>query len=149
MRSPDSKSNWKPIGSLKGNGTTAQTNNYSFLDKNPLNGANYYRIKQYDLDGQSNESETRLLTIQLSKARLNVFPNPSKGVINFTLNDFKGSNFTVLLSDMNGNVLHSEIMTASENNVYKLNQKNTLVPGSYILKVKGDGIEKNVIVVVQ
>lgn len=36
---------------VEGAGTTAETQNYSFIDESPLDGINYYRLKQVDYDG--------------------------------------------------------------------------------------------------
>ena len=85
----------------------------------------------------------------LKSNEVSVFPNPSKGAINFTLNDFKAGNITVIFSDMNGKLIHREVIAATLNNSYRLNLKNTPAPGMYMLQVKGDGFEKSIQVVVQ
>lgn len=45
------KDKWKKIGFVVGSGTTTETNEYSFTDKNASNGIVNYRIKQHDFDG--------------------------------------------------------------------------------------------------
>jgi len=47
--------NFTQIGEKTGNGSTQQMSNYSFIDKLPLAGVNYYKLKQVDLDGKSEE----------------------------------------------------------------------------------------------
>ncbi len=42
---------WERIGFVEGKGTTTETNSYSFIDKNILDGKLYYRLKQIDYDG--------------------------------------------------------------------------------------------------
>jgi hypothetical protein len=42
---------WKKIGSVMGNGTTATPHNYSFVDDHIAVGAYSYRLKQIDFDG--------------------------------------------------------------------------------------------------
>ncbi len=44
-------STWVNLGFVEGKGTSTQTNNYSFADKNVANGKYYYRIIQTDFDG--------------------------------------------------------------------------------------------------
>ena len=44
-RSPDANT-WEKIGQLSGRGNSLETNNYQFTDTRPLNGINYYRLKQ-------------------------------------------------------------------------------------------------------
>ena len=54
---------WQAIGFVKGNGTTAQANNYSFTDKNVSAQTTYsYRLKQVDFDGSSTYSKTVQVT---------------------------------------------------------------------------------------
>jgi hypothetical protein len=43
--------NWHTIGFVNGFGTTTENKNYTFTDRNPLNGISYYRLKQVDFDG--------------------------------------------------------------------------------------------------
>ena len=61
------------IGTVNGNGTTSDQQRYAFTHSNPVNGINYYRLKQQDFDGAFEYSETRV--IQIEKAReIRVFP---------------------------------------------------------------------------
>ena len=149
LRSADGRTNWKVIGTVKGNGTTSKSSNYSFTDINPLNGNNYYRLKQYDFDGKFNESDIKYLSRQLSKALMNVFPNPTKGMIQFTLTDYTGGNITAQLSDMTGKLIHRTIIQPNTNNSYKLNLSNNLKPGIYIFKIIGDGVDNSMQVQIQ
>jgi hypothetical protein len=44
-------SGWVNIGFVEGMGNSQQLVNYYFEDKSPVHGVNYYRLTQYDLDG--------------------------------------------------------------------------------------------------
>ncbi|HEY2728037.1 MAG TPA: T9SS type A sorting domain-containing protein, partial [Parafilimonas sp.] len=125
-----------------------QAHTYTAYDNSPLNGKNFYRIKQYDADGKWNESETKVISMQVLKTLLTVFPNPAKENINFTLSNYKG-NVTATLSDVKGRVIHTEIITVNESNTYKLNLKNMPAPGIYILQLKGDNLSANSNVIIQ
>ena len=48
---------WDKIGFVEGNGTSTETKNYSFADKNLLSGKYSYRLKQIDFDGSFEYSE--------------------------------------------------------------------------------------------
>jgi hypothetical protein len=50
QKSNDKKS-WKVAGFVEGNGSSTNMNQYSYIDSNPANGRNYYRIKQLDYNG--------------------------------------------------------------------------------------------------
>ncbi len=45
------------LGEVPGKGTTNMVSEYRFEDAHPLVGGNYYRLVQYDLDGQFSESK--------------------------------------------------------------------------------------------
>jgi hypothetical protein len=47
---------WTDLGSLNAVGESKQTTSYSYQDKNPLPGMNYYRIKSVDIDGKTDYS---------------------------------------------------------------------------------------------
>jgi hypothetical protein len=58
---------WADLASLDAAGENTQTNSYSYQDKNPLPGMNYYRIKSVDVDGKADYSSiktNRFLTDQ-------------------------------------------------------------------------------------
>jgi hypothetical protein len=57
---------WKSIATIKGNGTTTNEHSYSAFDNSPGSGINYYRIKQYDLNGKTFISDVRSLKILLT-----------------------------------------------------------------------------------
>lgn len=43
---------WENIGFVSGHGTTTETHNYSFVDRNLEAGVTQYRLQQIDLDGK-------------------------------------------------------------------------------------------------
>lgn len=51
LRSPDCQS-FSKIGQVPGSSNSSATKNYSFIDRAPEAGTNYYQLKQVDFDGQ-------------------------------------------------------------------------------------------------
>lgn len=79
-RSNDLKT-YNRIGKVPGNGTTSVQHTYTFTDINAPAGISYYRIKQFDFNGDfeytyiiSVERRTNILTAK-------IFPNPSNDLI--------------------------------------------------------------------
>jgi hypothetical protein len=65
------------IGYVKGNGTTQNLNSYSFIDETPLNGVNYYRLKQIDFNGTFEYSP--VVAEQHTPALIiSAYPNPAR-----------------------------------------------------------------------
>jgi hypothetical protein len=77
QRSTD-KISWSKIGFVPGNGNSNAPNAYTFIDKNPIGGTVYYRLKQEDNDGRFEYSKIIELnyTIPLEVSLLQNYPNP-------------------------------------------------------------------------
>ena len=77
--------NWGKIGFVNGNGTTTETQSYSYMDENLASGKYLYRLKQIDFDGTfeySNEIEAEVSVpekFELSQNHPNPF-NPSTSI---------------------------------------------------------------------
>jgi len=57
------------------------TGTYTFTDKSPLPGNNFYRLKMVDKSGHSSSTDTRLLKFE-EKANITIFPNPTVEKLN-------------------------------------------------------------------
>jgi hypothetical protein len=76
-RSTDAAS-FTTIGQVKGNGTTNLTSLYSFTDRQPQPGNNYYRLKQIDIDGRAEYSEVRVVKFNpATDVLVSIYPNPA------------------------------------------------------------------------
>ncbi|WP_207435179.1 T9SS type A sorting domain-containing protein [Sabulibacter ruber] len=78
-RSQDGKT-FEAIGEVKGAGNSNVLLKYSFIDKAPKHGINYYRLTQYDYDGTSETSKMVYLSVRVVpavKANLTAYPNPT------------------------------------------------------------------------
>ncbi|OAQ41814.1 hypothetical protein A5893_01470 [Pedobacter psychrophilus] len=72
------------IGELKGNGTSQKLNTYSFKDFSPINGVNYYRLKQVDFNGAIEYSDIKFVSFDIKETTFSVYPNPVSDFINFS-----------------------------------------------------------------
>ncbi len=70
---------WQDIGTIPATGSL-NTNTYQFTDNSPAPGANDYRIRQRDMDGNSTFSLTVAVGFStLSPAAVTIYPNPVSG----------------------------------------------------------------------
>ncbi|MCF6271504.1 MAG: T9SS type A sorting domain-containing protein [Melioribacteraceae bacterium] len=69
---------WEMLGFVEGHGNSNSPKDYSFVDANPLNGTNQYRLKQIDTDGSFEYSEILEVELDLpTKFELSQnYPNP-------------------------------------------------------------------------
>ncbi len=69
---------WQKLGFIQGQGTSQESQLYSFTDQNPTSGYNYYRLKQIDNDGAYEYSPIRTVLLQSEvKDKITVYPNPA------------------------------------------------------------------------
>ncbi len=85
---------------------------YTFVDKKPLNGVNYYRLIQVDRNGKTTELGEKVLNFDLSKTNVTVYPNP---VVNKANIVFQPGKYTVLsVSSTEGKMLQKRTLTAAQ-----------------------------------
>lgn len=69
-------SSWTEIGMVDGHGTTPDPQNYYLEDLYPHTGMNYYRLKQFDFNGEYLYSEIRQVTLT-DAFQISLYPNPA------------------------------------------------------------------------
>ena len=65
---------WAEIGRLTGQGNTTRETIYTYVDKNPASGKNYYRLRQQDTDGSFRYSQIR--NVSFGDDVGSISPNP-------------------------------------------------------------------------
>ena len=104
-------------------------NEYSYTDASPVNGINYYRIKQNDRDGRYSYSETRVVCMNKQPGSFEVVSNP---VLNKTLqlqiNTTTGQNVSLFNSD--GKLIWKKELSPGMHAI----GISTLAAGMYILR---------------
>jgi hypothetical protein len=137
------------IATVEGSGTSSIAHTYTTYDNSPYNGVNYYRIKQYDIDGKFAVSSIRSINM-LVQATGKVYPNPSHGDVNFTLQNNQSGSITAILTDLSGKIVHQEIIqTNTAASSYKLNLKTKLATGMYVLQLKGESVSESIKIAIQ
>jgi uncharacterized delta-60 repeat protein len=130
-RSNNGNSNFKEIGRVNSKGTSTQLQQYSFEDFSPLNGGNYYRLKQVDKDGHTIYTKTVL--VDFSKIiSIKLYPNPLKDIL--TIDGLTGNKTTVSIIDINGRTL---AFISTTDVTYTWNIKS-LPAGTYYLRTEAD-----------
>lgn len=94
----------------KGNQVAVQT--YQSVDEHPLNGKNYYRLKQTDKDGHFSYSPIVPVTLAQS-IEVNVYPNPVTQYLSLSVKQDSTSTLTYRLADVNGKMIRQEKIISS------------------------------------
>ncbi|MES2764414.1 MAG: FlgD immunoglobulin-like domain containing protein [Bacteroidota bacterium] len=150
---------WTKAGFVKGQGNSSKKVNYSFEDSKVATGNTYeYRLRQVDLDGSEEFSNTVELTFggtpQLALEPS--FPNPFSDETNISFRLPVASHVTLEIVDMYGKVVRTLVdgdMDTTPQNI-KWNGRNdagmTVASGSYVYKlIVGDRTETGKITFIQ
>ncbi len=129
--------NFSSIGFVAAAGNSSTPKSYLLYDAQPIIGMNYYRIKQIDLDGRFNYSETKSLYFDGRKGIMSITPNPAKDKIAISL---PGNTKLALLQLMDATGKSIQYFTV--NGQYMQLQLPALAAGTYFIKVTGDGLSE-------
>ncbi|MEQ9425581.1 MAG: T9SS type A sorting domain-containing protein [Cyclobacteriaceae bacterium] len=151
QRSRDLKS-FSTLDRVKGNGNSNNPLVYTFLDKTPHAGVNYYRLKQVDFDGAFEVFDAIYVdnTVAL-QSNLTIYPNPVSG--QQLIFGIKGvdaeQTLSISISDLSGKQLHHQLSDKGHNTILvNLSESLTLEPGVYLISLQQNGyqIDKRLII---
>jgi len=118
-------SNYSTLGTVAAAGTSNTKRYYNYTDIAPLEGNNYYRLKQRDLDGQSTYSPVRVLAFTMAGNLIWY----STGVNAAEVRLHNGSNELYTILDMAGNTLRTSRLSSGVASI------SGLPSGVYFVKV--------------
>ncbi|MEZ4960417.1 MAG: T9SS type A sorting domain-containing protein [Saprospiraceae bacterium] len=130
------------IGQVKAAGFSTAERRYDFLHETPVTGVNYYRLKQYDLDGSYEYSNVASVAFSDPgdwQSLVQVYPNPASEFIKLEMPE--RDDFIVELMDMLGHT----VFTEKEARTLDV---GALAPGSYYLKISNLSENKSFITLV-
>ncbi len=111
---------------------------YNLVDKKPLSGTSYYRLKQTDNDGKISYSKSVSVNFgEKNTATLDIFPNPTtQDNIGMLLLGEKEENYLLSISNMEGKVIFSQNIKTDTSGKYKatLAMQTNLAQGVYVMK---------------
>lgn len=121
------------IGKQKAGGNSSNTLYYYFLDTRHMQGLNYYRIKEFDFDGQYSYSKMVVVDNSLFKGFLcTPYPVPSENIFNLDFVSSKKETVIANIYDLGGRLVLSEgISIFQGKTTKKLNETESLGKGVY------------------
>ncbi|MFT3703162.1 MAG: T9SS type A sorting domain-containing protein [Agriterribacter sp.] len=125
------------IAFVASSGESSALKNYSFEDNQPVEGVNYYRLKQTDIDGTYTYSEVRSINIHRENNHFSIVPNPSTGHFILVQHPLSGSILQVSMADMNGRILLKKEFVAGTNPISL--DVNSVPQGIYIITLIQNG----------
>ncbi|MFK8007862.1 MAG: T9SS type A sorting domain-containing protein [Saprospiraceae bacterium] len=119
------------IGNMEGKGQSNLSNDYRFIDAQPNNGLNYYRLKQVDFDGKYEYSDIVFVDFKMED-KVKIFPTLSTSEINVVLPE-SGRDINYEILNFTGQIIQEG--TFDNNTITsKINIQNFPV-GNYIIRI--------------
>jgi ASPIC/UnbV protein/type IX secretion system substrate protein/VCBS repeat protein len=127
------------IGIIEGKGISTTNNFYAFVDENPFNGDNYYRLEQVDFDGTSSLSQIEQVRFKKEEFKILVTPNPIvSGSFEIQINHAQ-ENVQVEIYNLVGQVVYSKRMASDDELTTMIIDTKGWSKGIYFVKIN-DGI---------
>jgi hypothetical protein len=133
--------NWEVAGTVKGAGNSNQKLEYRFVDENAASGTIYYRLKQYDNDGDVEgfgmiKTDCGKFTEQSS---VFYYPNPFTENLSLEISNIAARKAHVVIYDILGTEVASWTLNSDDiqNKTYQLNPGN-LPKGIYYVEFNSD-----------
>lgn len=133
-RSADGE-NWVSIGTVQAKGNSSVETEYSFNDEQPLAGTNFYRLMLVNLDNSNGYTEVKVVSRSVI-GKISFFPNPARDYVNVSLAGGSGSQVTVLLTSISGQIMQQKTVSAASGTIVTFPVQN-FAAGMYVLSVIG------------
>lgn len=136
-RSSDAR-NFYTIFTITPVGARNKYTTYKLVDKTPLTGMNYYRLKEIDTDGNVSHFDIKGISISRAGARFQAFYSGADIKVN--LSSIKGE-YVLSLHDAGGSQIRSQSLKTGSNSF------QTTIPapqraGVYIITLRGEGFNE-------
>jgi Secretion system C-terminal sorting domain len=112
-RSADGNNDWSLVASVNGAGNSSVAKSYNAYDATPINGANFYRVKQVDKDGNFKYSKTIRINLSFNKTGVSVLANPFHNVLTVDFTSATAQSVSARLVDITGKQVGMEKWTIS------------------------------------
>jgi hypothetical protein len=121
------------LGRVNAKGNSGNTVHYNFVDRQPLSGNNYYRLRMVDLDGSSEKSRIISVANYANSVAFELLGNPvvNKEIKFILKNDNPGN---IRLSDMAGRSIGFSLNRSG--NTFTLTPKGIVPTGLYLLSLE-------------
>lgn len=136
---------FKKIGTVRNGGVVQTGAKYSYIDKRPATGINFYRLKQYNVNGTISYSDVRLVDLSNSLANdpstISVYPNPSTEKITIRLGSKPQGEIEASIIDVQGRLLQTSTFTSGNNISFQVGH---FPAGVYLIRIK-DKLNNNIL----
>ncbi len=145
---PAANSQWLKAGIVKGNGTINSVSSYQFIDNisdlQLPTSIIYYRLKQTDIDGNFDYSNTIPIVLNKTNDAILISPNPFTNNFELQLpSNFNNDAVTIDIKDLQGRSVFTQTYSIQKDQSKILVETNTLNSGIYFVNfTTKEGVSK-------
>ncbi|MBL7719854.1 MAG: T9SS type A sorting domain-containing protein, partial [Flavipsychrobacter sp.] len=136
QRSADAKS-FTTIATINAKGDASA---YAYWDAEPVTGANYYRVKLVDANGNYGYTKVVTATVKGTNFSVEAYPNPVGDVLTVKANGAMGTNAMLEITDATGKAIRT---VKFESNSLNVNMSD-LAAGVYFIKYSDDANHESI-----
>ena len=139
----NTNSSWVKIGFIAGKGTSVTSNDYSFVDKNPVGDTIHYRLKQIDNNGNFKYSKEIEVTADLSPNNYSLsqnYPNPFNPSTTINYSITKAGKVVLKIYDLLGKEVNTLVDENKQSGSYSvIFNAHNMTSGIYVYELRTDG----------
>jgi hypothetical protein len=127
--------NWREVNNQPAAGFSTEELSYQFVDLTNGDENAYYRLAQFDIDGESKVYDPIFVSCNENKSFIKTYPNPSDASFQVVVNNAElVGKATIQLVDARGTIVSmKEINVTEGTNLFYLNEN--MAPGIYYLSI--------------
>lgn len=126
---------------VEGAGNSTISNNYEIKDNNPIDGLSYYRLTQFDYNGEFEIFDpVPVVYTSIKEFNATLWPNPAKDLINVELINAPNELINLAIIDEMGRVVETHTMLGNNLNLKKLNL-SSFRSGVYTLLIYSKSVQ--------
>lgn len=141
---------FETIAMVKGAGTSTTKHAYTAIDKQPLSGLAYYRLRQVDFNGLMTISAITTVDIRPAVEDMEVYPNPANGdAFAIAFKDLPGTEVKVAVcNEMGGTVYERTFSGELESSFIAIAPAAPIMAGMYwVIVSSGNSVYKRKLVI--
>ncbi|MFY0601457.1 MAG: T9SS type A sorting domain-containing protein [Cyclobacteriaceae bacterium] len=125
---------FEEAGKVQGAGDSKEILYYSFIDKSPLAGVSFYRLKQTDYDGAYSHSEIVRIAFVINE-EFDIYPNPTVGDLKITGKNI--AEYNLVVYQINGKSIFVNSVKNGDDRLVL--ETNNLPSGIYFVTLEYEG----------
>lgn len=122
------------ITKIEGRGTISEASDYSFMDKSPVRGTNFYRLKQVDFNGNSSFSD--IISVDFRQnGSIFIAPNPASDFAVVTVPEsLLDQDATIQVVNLAGQVVYEKAFRIEDSTIKM--ELNEVAAGLYMVNLR-------------